>query len=111
MSAAAMPGAPTSSRNTAAMPARPTEDAFISSSLLGLSSERSAEREQDRALPLTRRDVERDTILDPQRTERRKPAHAATDRVAQVADVDAVVLQERVAGVEEHDAAQAQRLH
>src|SRR5258708_7475448 len=109
--AAAIPGAHTRSRRTAARPARPTEDAVISSSLLGLSSERSAEREQDGALPLSRREIERYAVLHPERTVGRQPAHATTNRIAQVPDVDAVGLQERVAHVEEHHAAQAERLH
>src|SRR5690554_4540310 len=97
--------------STAAMPARPTETPFIFFLLLGLSSERSAEREEDRALALAGLDVERHTELDPERPERRQPAHAASDGIAQVANIDAVVVEPGVAEIEEQDATQTELLN
>src|SRR5690348_17329595 len=64
-------------------------------------SERCTEREQHQALLVLLLGVEREADLDAQRPERREPAQPETDGVAQVAEIDAVVVRECVAGVEE----------
>src|SRR5262245_8069257 len=72
---------------------------------------RATEREQQHLLLVTRFGVERKAELDAQRPEGRQPAHPATGGVACIVDDVVLIATIRVAGVEEDDALQPDRLH
>src|SRR5262245_11322587 len=72
---------------------------------------RATEREQQHLLLVTRFGVERESELHAQRPEWRQPSHPATSRVARIVDDVVLVAAIRVAGVEEDDPLEPDRLH